>query len=113
MGGINGHEKKVSERETLTNWRVHREAKVRTRKESERARATHFLESASGRTSKDTQKKANERGTLTSWRSHREGQVRSWKKREQSEATHLLQSASGGTSEETERQRASEGHVRT
>ena len=50
-----GHKKSSSEQWALTLWSRHREGEVRTRKESDRARGTHFLETASGRTSQCTE----------------------------------------------------------
>ena len=44
----------------LTGWRRHREVQVRTQKESDRARGTHILETASGGISQDTERKAEE-----------------------------------------------------
>jgi len=49
-----GHGRKLSESGTLTNWRVQMDKQVRTQKESEQARGTHFLESTDGWTSQDT-----------------------------------------------------------
>jgi hypothetical protein len=50
-----GHGKNPSERRALTNWRAQTEGQVRTRKESERPRGTHFLESADRGTSQDAE----------------------------------------------------------
>ena len=52
-----GHRKKVTKQGALTNWRWQREGQVRTRKESDQARHTHFLEMAEGGTSQDTERK--------------------------------------------------------
>jgi len=52
-----------------------------TRKESERARGTHWLETAEGGTSGHA-KKVTESGALTLWRPQREGLVRTWNKRD-------------------------------
>ena len=46
MDGLVGTQKKSTERGELTNWRRQIERLVRTRKESDRARGTHFLEAA-------------------------------------------------------------------
>src|SRR5580698_8952011 len=51
-----GHGKNPTERGALTSWRPHREGQVRTQKESDRARRTHVLETASGGTSQDTER---------------------------------------------------------
>ena len=104
-----------------------------TWKESERARGTHSLETASGGPSQDSErirtseghspsgdgigrdksghgKNQTKRGTLTPWRRHREGQVRIQKESDQARGTHELETTSGGTSQNTERIRLSEGH---
>jgi hypothetical protein len=101
---LSGHKKKVTERGTLTSWRRQREGPVRTRKETDRARRTHFLETAEGEPCKDTERnwpseahshsgdgrrrglsghgnKPTERSTLTTWRRQREGLVRTRKNR--------------------------------
>src|SRR6267142_726512 len=88
-----GHGKNLTERGALTNWRAQTDGQVRTRKESDRARGTHRLESADGQTSQDTErirpseghsqtgehrwtdksghrKNLTERGALTNWRAH-------------------------------------------
>jgi len=46
----------VSEQKALTFWRVQREGQVRIMKGSERARGTHFLESAEEGISHDTER---------------------------------------------------------
>src|SRR6266850_2141572 len=103
-------------------------------KESGPVRDTHFLESASGGTSEDTERRrASERGALTSWKTqkegqlrtrrvserargthvletHREGQVRTRTESERAGGTHFLESASGGTRDDTKRKPASERH---
>ena len=94
-----GHRKNPIDRGPLTNWRPHREVQIRTWKESDRPRPTHFLETEQGGTSQDTEiirpteahsrpgdrtgrdksghgKNPTDRGPLTLWRPHREGQVR-------------------------------------
>src|SRR5580698_8158487 len=128
-----GHGKNPTERGALTLWRPHREGQVRTRKESDRARRTHGLETASGGTSQDTErirpteahsrtgdrigrdksghgKNPTDRGALTNWRPHREGQVRTRKESDRPRRTHHLETASGGTSQDTERIRPTEAH---
>jgi len=52
-----GHRKKAIEQGALTYWRQQREGPVRTRKESDQARHTHFLETAEGGTSQDKERK--------------------------------------------------------
>ena len=57
-----GHGRKVNEQGTLTFWRAYRKGEVRTWEESERARGTHFLKSASGSISEDTKRKRTSEG---------------------------------------------------
>ena len=87
---------------------------------------THFLETAQGGTSQETERnrpsdahsqtgdrvgrdksgygnKPTEQCALTNWRPHREGQVRTWKETDRAMRTHLLETAQGGTSQDTER----------
>jgi hypothetical protein len=59
---LSGHEKEASERGALTSWRAHRDGLFRTWKGSERARATHILESASGWTGQDMKRKRASEG---------------------------------------------------
>ena len=82
---MSGHRKKSTDRGALTFWRRKREGLVRTRKETNRPRRTHILETASGGTNQHTER-IRPRGT------------------------HQLKMASGGTGQDTERIRPSEGH---
>jgi hypothetical protein len=50
------HEKEPTDRRVLTVWRLDREEKVRIRKETDRARGTHQLETRSRGTSQDTER---------------------------------------------------------
>ena len=127
------HGKKQTEQGALTSWRPHREGQVRIRKETDRARGTHSLETASGGTSQDTERnrpsevhllsgdrigrdksrygnKPTGRGALTNWRPHRQGQVKIRKETDRPRGTYSLEIASAGTSQDTERNRPSEGH---
>ena len=106
-----GHRKNPTDRGSLTNWRPHREGKVRTWKESNQPRPTHQLEIAQGGTSQDTEripsteahsptrddtgrdksghgKNPTDRGPLTNWRPHREEQVRTQKGSDRPRPTH-------------------------
>ena len=47
----------MTKQEALTNWRWQREGQVRTRKESDQARATYKLEIAEGETIQDKERK--------------------------------------------------------
>ena len=53
---LSGHGKKSTDRGTLTHWRQQREALVRTRKQTDRPRRTHPLETADGGTCQDTER---------------------------------------------------------
>ena len=46
----------------LTGWRAPKEGQVRTQKESEQWRGTHFLESTKGGSSEDTERKSAREG---------------------------------------------------
>ena len=121
-----GHGKNLTNRCPLTNWRPHREGQVRTRKQSDRLRPTHKLETAQGGTSQCTEiirpteahsptgdrtwrdksghrKNPTDRDPLTDWRPHMEGQVRAQKESDRPRPTHFLETAHGGTSQDTER----------
>jgi len=67
---------------------------VRTWKESEQARGTHFLESTDGQTSQDTEGIQENKGHSQT------GEDKSEHKSEQARATHQLESADGQTSQE-------------
>ena len=111
-GDKSEHRNRPTERGALTSWRPNRERLVRTKKETDRARGTHRLETASGRTSQDQKEtdraerthsletasggasrnrnNPTERGVLTSWRQHREEQVMTRKESDQARGTHKL-----------------------
>ena len=128
-----GRRKRPTEQGSLTSWRQHREGLIRTQKETDRARHTHILETASRESCQDTErnrpsqahsptgddierdssghrKKPTEPGALTSWRQHREGLVRTQKETDRPRRTHQLETASGGTRQDTERSRPSQAH---
>ena len=52
-----GQGKKATERGALTSWGPQREGRIRTRKESDQASGTYFLETAEGRPGQDAGKK--------------------------------------------------------
>ena len=52
-----GRGKRVTERRALTNWGPQVEGQVRTRKERNRVRGTHKLETTEGETSQGTERK--------------------------------------------------------
>ena len=111
-----GHGKKSTEGGTLTPWRRWRERLVRTRKEVNRVRDTHLLDTAEGGTCQDTErnrpseghslpgdgrgwdlsgngKEPPGQGELTFWRRQREGLVRTRKQTHRSRGTHKLETA--------------------
>ena len=92
---MSGHGKKATERGALTIWKWQREGLVRIQYETDRARRTHFLETAEEETCQDKERnrlsevhllsgdgrgcdlsrhrrKAIERGALTDWRWQRD-----------------------------------------
>ena len=75
------HGKNPTDRGPLTYWRPHGEGQVRTCKESDRPRPTHFLrQHREGQVM--TQKESDRPRPLTGWRPpHREGHARKMKKR--------------------------------
>ena len=78
---------KETERGEPTFWRPHQEGYVTTRKESDRAKGTHFLETPSGQISQNTE--SDGAWALTFWRPHQEGEVRTRKEKRPSEGhTH-------------------------
>jgi hypothetical protein len=128
---MSGHGKKPTERGELTSWRRQREGLVRTQKETNQARGTDALETASGGDCQDTErnrpteghsqaedgigrgllgheKEPTERGALTNWRRHREGLVRTRKEIDRARGTHSLKTAEGRTCQDTERKQHSE-----
>jgi cytidylate kinase len=134
--GVSKYQKQATKRGAPTIWRPHQEGQVRTRKEFDRARHTHELETASGGTSQDTERirpsevhsrtgdrigrdksghgeNLTKRGALADWKPHREGQVRTRKESDRARRTHGLETALGGTSQDTERIRPSEAHSQT
>ena len=127
------HGKKKTERGVLTNWRWYRVRFVRIRKETDRERHTHCLETAEGEICQDTErnrqskahsptgggrgrdlsehgKDQTEQGALTPWRRQREGFVRTRKETDRARGTHRLETAERGTCQDTERNRPSKGH---
>ena len=124
---------KVTESGALTTWRWQRDRQVRTRKESDKAKGTHILETTEGRSGQDTEsmslskrhsqtgnhrgrdksgngKNMNEREVLTSWRQQREGQLMTWKESNKARDTHFLETADRGTSQDRERMQPREGY---
>ena len=122
---VSGHAKKPTDRGALTNWRWQREGLVRTCKETDRPRRTHFLETAEGGTCQDGKKqptethsptgngrwgdlsghrkKLTDKGALTNWEWQRERHVRKRKQTDRRRHTHNLETAEGGTCQDTQR----------
>ena len=86
---FSGHGRKQTEQGTLTLCRRQMEGIIRTQKETDRARHTHFLEKAEGETCQDTERNRRARHT------------------------HVLKMAEGGTCQDTERNQPSEVHSQT
>ena len=130
---MSGHRKKSTERGALTPSGRQRKEHVRTRKETDRARRTHKLETAEGGTCQDPErdrpsevhsrpgdsrgrnlsgdrKKPTKRGALTVWKRQRKGLVRTRKETDQAMRTHILETAEGVTRQDTERNRPSNAH---
>ena len=82
-----GHGKNATKLAALTSWRRHQEGQVRIQKESDRARGTHSLETASGGTSQDTER-------IRPGKGH----------------SHSGDGIGGGISQDRERIRPSKGH---
>ena len=133
---LSGHGKKPTDRGALTIWRRQRERLVKTRKETDQPRRTHFLETAEGGPCQDTErnrptetcsptgdsrgrdlsghvKKTTDQGALTHWRRQREGLVRTWKETDRPRHTHFLETVEGGTCQDTEGNLPTEAHSQT
>ena len=86
---MSGLRKNHTERGALTIWRQHQEEQVSTRKESDQARGTHILETASGGATQETERIRPSKGhSRTGYES-------------------------GGTTQDMERIGPSEGHSHT
>ena len=115
-----GHRKKPTNQGALTDWRPQREGQVRTQKETNQPRGTHFLETTKGETCQDTErsqpskghsisgdhrggdksghrKKPTKQGALTNWRPQKGGHVRTQKETNQPRGTYRLEITEGGT----------------
>ena len=109
------------------------EGLVRTPKESDRPRHTHFLETADRGTCQDTErirpteahsrtgdarqtdlsrhrKNPTDRGALTTWRQQTEELVRIPEESDRPRPTHILEMADRRTCQDTERIRPTEAH---
>ena len=85
---LSGREKKPIDRGVLTNWRRQRRGLVRTWKETNQPRRTHFLETV-------------------------EGLIRTRKKPDPSRHTHSLETEDEGTGQDTEKTRPTMAHSPT
>ena len=123
---LSKHGNKSTQGRTLTCWRRQTERLVRTRKQIDRGKDTHLLETADGATCQNTEtnrpreghsrpgdgrgsdlsghgNKSTDRGALTNWRRQREGLVRTRKEANRARRTHQLETADGRTFQDTER----------
>jgi len=109
---------------TLTSWRAQSEQRVRARKEGERARVTHLLESAYGGTNQDSERKQESEGHShtgepeerasqdierkqlpvgegrSQTEERREGRIRTAKASKQARGTHSLENADDTASQD-------------
>ena len=106
---LSRHGKKKTKRGALTFWRGQKEGLVRTRKEADRARGTHILETAEGGTGQNTER--NQPSEAHSHTEDRRGRdfVRTQKEANRERRAHWLETAKGGICQGTERKRSSEG----
>ena len=86
---------------------------VRTRKETDRARRTHILETAEGETCQDTERDRPTEAHSRTKRRQREELVRTRKDTDQPMCTHSLEMAEEGACQDTERNRPTEVHSHT
>ena len=89
---LSEHEKNPTERGRLTSWRRQRQGPVRTRKESDQARCTHFLETAEKRPIR-TRKEIHEQRRTHVLETVDGGIVRTRKKTGRASHTHQLETA--------------------
>jgi hypothetical protein len=95
-----GHEKNARGPGAITIWRAQAEGQIKTRKECERARDTHILESADRGTSQDRKGCERVRGTHELERRER---GKSGHGKNASESRHSRTSGDQGINEDTER----------
>ena len=130
---MSGHGNNPTDRGPLTNWRRQTERLVRTQKQSDRPRPTHFLETADRGTCQDTKtirpteahslpgdgrqrdlsghrNNPTNRGPLTSCRRQTERLVRTLKQSDQPRPAHFLETADRATCQDTETIRPTEAH---
>jgi hypothetical protein len=89
-----------------------RECVVRTQKETDRARCTHILEMAEGKTCQDTERNRPREVHSPPGGWQREGPVSTQNETDQVRHTYFLETAEGGTCHGTERNRLREAHSR-
>ena len=103
---LSGHINKPTDQGALTSWRRQRDGFVRTRKETDRERCTHKLETVEGGTCQGTERTDRARRThqleMTGG-----GTCQGTKETDQAMRTHKLE---GGTCQDTERNRPSKAH---
>ena len=136
QSNLSGHRNNPTDRGPLTSWKRQTERHVRTLKQFDQPRPTHFLETADRATCQDTEtirpteahslpgdgRQSNlsghrnnptDRGPLTSWRRQREQLVRIPKQSDRPRPTHILEAADRGTCQDTETIRPTEAHSPT
>jgi hypothetical protein len=102
-GGVKSEQcKKARQREVLASWRVQRERRVKSAKEGERVRDTHFLQCPERvRTPKSSQRARGTHPLENAEGGTSQSMKRSWIMK----ATHLLDAIDGGTSQDSTRDR--------
>ena len=99
--------RKLTERGAHTSWRRRREGVVRTRKETDRTRCTHALETAEKESCQDPKRNRPSQVHSHSEDGRRKG-LSGHGKKQTERRTHLLETAEGGACQDTERNRSSE-----
>ena len=129
---MSGRGKNVIRRGKHTDWRRQREGLIRKRKEREKARSTHELDTAERRLLRHRKKHIEKealtvwrwqggdssghrkieakRGALTSWKWKKDEFVRAQKESDEEEGAHCLETAEGVTYQHKETKRLSKGH---
>ena len=111
--GLSGHTRKPTDRGPLTNWRRRREGLVRKRKETDRLRPTHKLETAEGGTCQDTQGNRPTEAHSRSGDSRGRDLSGHTRKPTDFRHTHFLETAEGRSCQDTQGNRLTEAHSQT
>ena len=107
--GSSGHGEKPAKQGALTPWRQRREGLVRTRKEPDRPRHTHILETAEGGPCQDRERNRPVEAHSQTGNGRGRVLVRTRKETDQPRRTHQLETAEG-LGQDTERNRPTEAH---